>query len=586
MMSFAIRRAHIVPQCPEVKDGKPESAGLQIRHKWFILSLIFHLICCVIAAASQGDPAKAVPALAPDAAGYVGNEACAKCHATIYESYKSSAMAHASGPAGENLIAGEFTHKRTGVHYVIHSEGGKVWLNFARPGDSLVRGKRELLYYIGEGRRGRTYLFSDDGFVFESPVNWYADRQMWDMAPAYGNANEIPLNLPVTTGCLNCHVSGVRPPIDGTENKYATPVFLYSGVTCERCHGPGAAHVRGGAIVNPRKLSPRLRDQVCMQCHLEGNAAIERDGRHLYEYKPGADLSQYVRYFVLTGDVPQGLRATSQFEALAQSVCKEKSGDSLSCISCHDPHETVPSEKRVAFYRAKCVACHGAAFAAKHYRKEKDCTSCHMPASLSTDVAHTEVTDHRILRRPANGLTQQASISQLPELVPFPHSQEAEQDTRELALAWQSMVDAGLNMAQSKTDRLMQAASQQFPGDPTILGALAYSAQKHGDDKEARALYNRALEQDADSIDAATNLGVLEANQGRTANAIKLWQTAFERAPGKSGIGMNLAHLYCETEQFEAARNAVLRVLHFNPDLDPAKRLLAGLNANPPRCGP
>jgi Tfp pilus assembly protein PilF len=587
MMSFAARQVPTVPPCQEAKDEKAwVRAGLQIRHKWIIVSLIFHLICCVIVAAAQEDPAKAAPAPAEDAAGYVGNEACAKCHGAIYESYMRSAMAHASGPAGENLIAGEFIHKQSGVHYVIHSGGGKVWLNFERPGDSLVRGKRELLYYIGEGRRGRTYLFSDDGFVFESPVNWYADRQMWDMAPAYGNANEIPLNLPATTGCLNCHISGVRPPIDGTENKYATPLFLYSGVTCERCHGPGAAHVRGGAIVNPLKLSPKLRDQVCMQCHLEGNAAIERAGRHLYEYKPGADLSQYVRYFVLTGDVPRGLRATSQFEALTQSVCKQKSGDSLSCLSCHDPHQTVPREKRVAFYRAKCVACHGAAFAAKHHRKEKDCTSCHMPASLSTDVAHTEVTDHRILRRPGNGQTQQASTSALPELVPFPYSQDAEQDARELALAWQSMVDAGLSMAQSKTDRLMQAASRQFPADPAILAALAYSAQKRGDDKEARALYNRALEQEAAPIDAATNLGVLEVNQGRTANAIKLWQTAFERAPGKSVIGMNLARLYCETEQFEAARNAVLSVLHFNPDLDPAKKLLAGLNANPPRCAP
>src|ERR1700739_2110361 len=372
MTSFAVRQVPTVPQSQEAKDEKVwVSAGLKIRHKWIIASLIFRLIYCVIVAA-QDNPAKVIPAPPPDADGYVGNEACAKCHEAIYESNMPPAIANASGPAGENLIAGEFTHKQSGVHYAIQSEDGKVWLNFERQGDSPVRGKRELLYYIGEGRRGRTYLFSDDGFVFESPVNWYADRHMWDMAPAYGNASEIPLNLPATTGCLNCHVSGMRPPIDGTENRYPTPPFLYSGVTCERCHGPGAAHVRGGAIVNPLKLSPKLRDQVCMQCHLEGNAAIERVGRHLYEYKPGADLSQYVRYFVLTGDVPQGLRAPSQFEALSQSVCKQKSGDSLSCLSCHDPHQTVPREKRVAFYRAKCVACHGGGFASKHHPKKKD----------------------------------------------------------------------------------------------------------------------------------------------------------------------------------------------------------------------
>lgn len=493
-------------------------------------------------------------------------------------------MAHASGNADENLISGEFTHQRSGVHYSIYSEAGKVWLAFERPGDPLVHGKRELLYYIGEGRRGRTYLFSDDGFVFESPVNWYADRKMWDMAPGYGNASEIPLNLPALTSCLNCHVSGVRAPIDGSENKYATPVFLYSGVTCEHCHGPGAAHVRGGPIVNPTKLPAKLRDQVCMQCHLEGNAAIERAGKHLYEYTPGSDLNDYVRYFVLSGNVPQGLRATSQFEALAQSVCQKKSGDAMSCASCHDPHQTVPREQRVAFYRAKCIACHAEAFAAKHHRKQQDCTSCHMPASPSTDVAHTEVTDHRILRRPDREPASQPSTASLPELTPFPHSELAEQDVRELALAWQSIVNSGMTMAQAQAERLLLAALRQFPDDPVLLSALAYSAQKRGDDNRARALYNRALQSDAASMDAAVNLGVLDANQGHMAEAIKLWQGAFERAPGRSEIGMNLARVYCQAGEFNMARTSVLRVLQFNPDLGPAKMLLGGLNADPPRC--
>ncbi len=33
-----------------------------------------------------------------DPSGYVGNEACARCHSSIAESYKRTAMARASGP--------------------------------------------------------------------------------------------------------------------------------------------------------------------------------------------------------------------------------------------------------------------------------------------------------------------------------------------------------------------------------------------------------------------------------------------------------------------------------------------------------
>ena len=546
------------------------------RFFWPILTvgaLFFVFVGCPTATARQNPP------------GYIGNEACAGCHAAIYASYMRTPMAQSSGPAEENLIAGDFTHKPSGTHYSIYRDGGKVWLSFDRPGDSLLHGKREFLYYIGQGRRGRTYLFSVDGFVFESPVNWYAHRHMWDMAPAYGDAKEAPLNLPATTSCLHCHVSGVRAPLDGSENHYPSPIFYYSGITCERCHGPGAAHANGGAIVNPAKLPAKLRDQVCMQCHLEGNAAIERAGMHIYDYQPGDDLSEYVRYFVLSGNVPSGLRATSQFESLAQSVCEKKSGDAMSCTSCHDPHQSVPPEDRIALYRAKCMACHGAAFAAKHHPKQQDCASCHMPASLSSDVAHTEVTDHRILRNPSSKPSSDAPPTSLPDLVPFPPSDDAAKDVRDLALAWQSIVNSGMTMAEPKAEQLLRAALQNTPNDPALLSALAYIAQKRGDLDRARSFYKKALEQDPTLVDASTNLGVLEAQQGNTAEAVKLWRSALERAPGRSGIGMNLARTFCGASQFDAARDAVLRVLQFNPDLTAAKHLLAELKANPPGCG-
>ncbi len=156
--------------------------------------------------------------------GYVGNEACARCHSSIAESYKRTAMAHASGPAEADLISGDFTHEKSAVHYRIYNENGRVWLNFERRGVASVSGKRQLLFYIGSGRRGRSYLFATDGFLFEAPVNWYADEHVWDMTPAYQDVKEIPLNLPANPSCLQCHVSGMRPPLKGTENRYHEPI--------------------------------------------------------------------------------------------------------------------------------------------------------------------------------------------------------------------------------------------------------------------------------------------------------------------------------------------------------------------------
>jgi tetratricopeptide (TPR) repeat protein len=540
------------------------------------------LLCIFGVSASQ--PSGATTA---DASGYVGNEACAKCHASIYESYKRTAMANASGPATENLIVGELHHQQSGMNYRIYSGDGKVWLTFERPGDPSASGKRQLLCYIGQGRRGRTYLFSVDGFVFESPVNWYADRHMWDMAPAYGGAREMPLNLPALVSCLECHVSGIQPPIDGTENRYKMPLFAYSGVSCERCHGPGAAHVNGGGIVNPAKLPAERRDGVCMQCHLEGNAAIERAGKNLYEYRPGDNLSDYIRYYILADSKGTGLRATSQFEALSESACQKKSGDAMSCTSCHDPHQQVRPEERVSFYRAKCLTCHGKAFGARHHADRPDCASCHMPASLSTDVAHTEVTDHRILRRASSTPMLENAFAQpaTPKLVPFPPSHGADSDLRDDALAWESVAESGLKSAEAEAERLLRLALLKSY-DSALLSAMGYVEQKRGATDRARELYQKALALDPNLIDAATNLGVLEAKSGHIREAVTLWQTSFQRAPGRSSIGMNLARTFCGGGQFDEARTYTLRVLQFNPDLGAAKKLLNGLNADPPKCGP
>jgi tetratricopeptide (TPR) repeat protein len=567
-----------------------------IRSEWLERRAIaagFLAIVLWSSAASVGqnpNPNQVTPAKVPARGTYVGNQACAHCHAAIYESYQRTSMAHASGPALQGFMPAEFTHKESGVHYRIYTENGRAWLEFDRPGDQQVHGKRELLYYIGSGRRGLSYLFETDGFLFESPVNWYANKQLWDMAPAYQTAREIPLNLPAYTSCLRCHVSGMQPPAPGTDNRYPEPPFTHNGVACERCHGPGEAHVNGGAIVNPAKLAPARRDEVCMQCHLEGKAAIERPGRHVYEFQPGDALSDYIRYFLLVDAKGSGLGAVSQVEALAQSQCKKKSGDAMPCTSCHNPHQSPAPEDRIAFYRGKCLACHGAAFAIKHHPDHPDCTSCHMPASASTDVAHTQVTDHRIPRRPqvSPQLLQSAhteEASSLPRLVPFPDT-ENEPDPRELALAWDSIAENGMSAAEPQARELLAKAVKQLPDDPALLSALAYAEQRRGSTEHARELYEKALALDSNLVDAATNLGVIEAQAGDIPDAMKLWQSAFQRAPARSSIGLNLARAYCAAGKVDEARTYVLRVLEFNPDLPSAKKLLHSLNSTPASCGP
>ena len=212
-----------------------------------------------------------------------------------------------------------------------------------------------------------------------------------------------------------------------------------------------------------------------------------------------------------------------------------------------------------------------------------------MPANLSSDVAHTEVTDHRIPRRPNTGPAlvdaQTQPSPSLPRLVPFPDSPEAERDNRDMALAWASMAENGDAAVVKQAEQLLRKAVQDSPKDAALLSSLGYVEQRRGAINDARELYQRALAQDPNLLDAATNLGVIEANSGHLREAVTLWEGAFQRAPGRSGIGMNIARAFCGAGQIGPARDFTMRVLQFNPDLDSAKKLLNGLNATPPKCG-
>ena len=515
-----------------------------------------------------------------------GNEACARCHAEISSSYQKTVMAGASGAASNGLITGQFDDKDSGVRYRVYQQDGRVWMSYERGGRDAIHGQRELLYFIGSGKKGRTYLFSDETFLFETPINWYTQEHRWNMTPAYTDAREIPMNLPAFPSCLNCHTSGMQAPEPGSDSKFTGKPFLYAGITCQRCHGVGEEHADGkSTMVNPAKLPAERRDAICMECHFEGTVAVEQPGKHLHDFQPGERLSDYVHYFVVTDTQKQKPQALSQFQALSQSQCRRQSGEKMWCGSCHDSHsEPAPTEK-AAYYRGKCLTCHGEAFGARHHPDKADCRPCHMPALPSKDVAHTEATDHRILRFPnAAPLPQLQVRGKL--LASFPASEESQATPRDYALAWESLAERGFDGAAQRAENYLRQALQENPDDATVLAALGFMELQRGHAAEARDLYEHALKIDPLSNDVATNLGILEARAGNLRRAVELWNPAFARVPNRSAIGMDLAITFCAAGQKDIARKYVERVLEFNPDYHKAKSLLANLAKDPAECRP
>jgi hypothetical protein len=216
------------------------------------------LACSVLLLVSAGAALRGSDPPEAAATASVGNDACLPCHADIVRRYAGTAMARTSGPAPGQLIPGKFKHADSGVRYRTTEREGEARLSFERSGEPRLEGSVRLDYYVGSNTRGRTYLYSIDGFVYQSPINYYSAHKLWDMSPGYQHEQEMPLNHPAGPQCLFCHASRIQATTPGTRNRFAGAPFLQNGVGCERCHGPGGAHVRDPGAAARRSEGQRL----------------------------------------------------------------------------------------------------------------------------------------------------------------------------------------------------------------------------------------------------------------------------------------------------------------------------------------
>jgi len=531
-------------------------------------------------------------------------------------------MARASGPASDGFLPGGLTHAPSGITYKMVDEGGPVFLHFSREtavgraavGDeSSLNGERELRYFLGSGTRGRTYLFEQDGYWFEIPINWYAKKRIWDMAPNYQQAQEMPLTLPVDPGCLRCHSSGAQPSLPEARNKYAGAPFLAGGIACVACHGDATAHLASGGRAVMMKIGDlphTRRDSICLSCHLEGQEAVVHAGKRLVDFRPGDSIFDYASFFVRQASADSDARATSQWEALLQSGCKRGAGEKLTCTSCHDPHGStigMSAADRVAFYRAKCLACHdaGAAnlpggsassplrtgFAATHHPENPDCASCHMPRARAADIAHEQVTDHRIPRiaspapakpaGPAGMLGPLVAIGSEPGVA-------GPSTVRDLGLAYAFAASRGDRQAGERAIALLTQAETQ-PGasaDAALHEQLGFLNQMAGNKDAAASEYALALAADPHNSIAAGDLALLKAGDRQYGEAVALWERAFTEDPVQLKAGMNLAIVECGLGRREAALATLQRILTFSPDDAQAREMFSGMRSGTRVCGP
>ncbi len=346
---------------------------------------------------------------------YVGDRACAECHAEISESYRRHPMGRSLVPIEQHAAQQRYDAKvnnpflALGSRFLVERQGDRMQHRQTRlgpDGEAVYERTIEPHFVIGSGARGFSYVTNRDGYLFQTPVSWFSQQGMWDLSPGFKIMHVTSRAVHGT--CLFCHANQAHF-VEESANRYQVPIFSGHAIGCERCHGPGERHAatkNRWDIVNPRRLEPALREAVCQQCHLEGSAKVLPRGRSLYDFRPGLPLGSCWSIFVDAQELGANRKAVNHVEQMYLSRCFQGSAgkDQMGCISCHDPHVHVKPAERVGYYRTRCLNCHQergcSAPLAERQTKSDSCIACHMPPYGSTDIAHTAATDHRILRRP------------------------------------------------------------------------------------------------------------------------------------------------------------------------------------------
>ncbi|MFZ0633235.1 MAG: tetratricopeptide repeat protein [Acidobacteriaceae bacterium] len=505
----------------------------------------------------------------------VADAPCARCHAQIYQDYLRTPMANASGDAADNLTPGTYLHQASGVSYTIENVNGVPTVSWHDTHSLEADQHATLSYFLGSGHLGTTWLYSVDHYLFESPVAWYASFHGLDMKPGLEKADTRLPALPVQSACLRCHMSAVQKSDAGSINRYSGLPFLHTGITCEACHGDTRQHVLSGGktpALNPTSLQPERRDSVCISCHLEGDVSVERMGRNALDYRPGESISDFLAYYVYAKSDPNA-RGVSEVEQFSQSMCKRMSGDRMSCTSCHDPHFTPAASERVAFFRRKCLACHGGSFAASHHPENPDCTSCHMPHLGAENIPHVAWTDHRILRLPQASPTPLSAAGN--ELTPIFSPGVT---SRDLGMAYYQALLQGNRAVEPLAWSLLHGQREAISGDPAALDALAELDAERGNYKDAEAEFRRVLVLEPADVGALSNLGTLLARQGNLSEATNFLRQAWERNRDLGGLAMNLARVQCFAGNTSGEAETLKSTLRYNPGV---ARIQQQLNAAP-----
>jgi hypothetical protein len=336
---------------------------------------------------------------------FVGRAVCAGCHSEKTHSQTHTSMARALFLPSQSVVLKShprLTYKSGVYSYEIIADGANVIYRVTDGKDTL---SEPILYAFGNARIAQTFVYKHDGRLQEGRVSYYTaiDSLDWTIGdalnppPSVQEAAGRDIDSAEARNCFSCH--GTAATVD-----YQLQLDrVVPGVSCEACHGPGAAHVAAvnagetanPHIFNPMRLPPeKLSQEFCGACHRSADTVA---------MMPNLGGIGNVRF---------------QPYRLFNSRGHDPNNYHFACTACHDPHVELTSD--ASSYDANCTGCHASASSDIDSTSPRNpsgdmpskspvaraqgkpcpvaaerCVSCHM-SKVELPGAHYKFTDHRI----------------------------------------------------------------------------------------------------------------------------------------------------------------------------------------------
>ena len=337
------------------------------------------------APATQAQPART----------YVGSATCRGCHQAIYERWSKTRMA--------NVV----TDPKLRPALVLP--------DFSKSDPLLTFKLSDVAFVYGTKWKQRYFTKVGNDF-FPLPAQWDVTHKIWRAYYVQPNTDWwVPFypgdNTKRPTGplCDGCH---------SVNYDIKAKTVTEWNVGCERCHGPGSAHVRNPGpttIVNPRRLDFVRANDTCIQCHSQGQPLKNPIEGQYYDWPVGFHQGLNLNDFWKLEEHKFGETTFTHYadgtahknrmqgNDFVQSVMYERG---VTCFSCHDVHGTSNNADLIKPPSQLCVTCHGpnspngphapTIEAHTHHAvgsKGSECVGCHMP-QIETEIADVNVRSH------------------------------------------------------------------------------------------------------------------------------------------------------------------------------------------------